>query len=115
MSKVKEPTIYDTMPKGWRVINGATTAPQGYIWICNGKSRFGGEYKNGLLPVTALPILCKDNAEIGGYYQFAGGYQIVHEIYSLTPEYAAENDFMYLDRVVTSAGDFALPGSAIRN
>ncbi len=29
-------TIYDSMPDGWHVIEGSTTAPNGAKWICNG-------------------------------------------------------------------------------
>lgn len=35
--------IYDTMPEGWRMVYGATTAPKGYAWIYNGQSRFSGK------------------------------------------------------------------------
>ena len=41
--------IVDTMPEGWREIKGATTAPLGYMWINNNKSRFSGERKHALL------------------------------------------------------------------
>ena len=41
--------VYSTMPKGWRVLRGATTAPNGYVVISNKKSRFCPEYRNGLL------------------------------------------------------------------
>ena len=34
---------FDKMPEG------AQAAPAGHIWINNGKSRFGGEYKQALL------------------------------------------------------------------
>lgn len=30
----------DHIPDGWRKIDGATTAPLGYTWYSNGKSRF---------------------------------------------------------------------------
>jgi hypothetical protein len=43
--------IYDKMPKGWKRLKGAQTAPRGYEWICNGKSRFGGEYRHALLKI----------------------------------------------------------------
>lgn len=33
----------------WKDIEGATTAPHGYKWQSNGKSRFSGEYKNRLV------------------------------------------------------------------
>lgn len=55
-----------------------------------------------------LPALCKDNAEVGAAYRFCDGYQIVQRVYRISEEYAAENELTYLDRVTTSAGDFAL-------
>lgn len=58
-----------------------------------------------------LPILCKENAEEGAAYQFGGDYLIVSRIYRISLEYARENHLTYLDRVETSMGDFALPGS----
>lgn len=42
---------YESIPIGWKVIKGATTAPLGYVWISNGKSRFSGEYEHGLLKI----------------------------------------------------------------
>ena len=60
-----------------------------------------------------LPLLSKQNARVGGYYAFAGGFQIVQKIYRITEEEAEENELMYLDRVTTTAGDFALVGSDI--
>ena len=42
-------TRYDKMPKGWKVLQGAMTAPKGYIWIWNGKSIFKKEYQHALL------------------------------------------------------------------
>lgn len=60
-----------------------------------------------------LPVLNKTNAIPGCYYAWCDGYQIVRRIYRITDEYAAENELMYLDRVETTAGDFALPGSDI--
>ena len=46
---LKTQTIYDTMPDGWGVIDGAMTAPNDYVWIHNRKSLFSGEHKQGLL------------------------------------------------------------------
>ena len=60
-----------------------------------------------------LPILRKANAREGCAYQSAGGYQIVKRVYRLTEEQAEEWGCMYLDRVETTLGDFALPGSDI--
>lgn len=63
-----------------------------------------GDYSN-------LPILHKSNAMEGAAYQSAGGYMIVHRVYRLTEQQAREWGVVYLDRVETSMGDFALPGS----
>lgn len=40
---------YNKLPKGWKYDPGATTAPRGYRWANNGKSRFGGEFKQALV------------------------------------------------------------------
>lgn len=46
--------ILDRIPDGWRFIKNATTAPDGYCFVCNGKSRFTekDEYRNALVKVT---------------------------------------------------------------
>lgn len=44
--------IFYTMPENWIVLKNATTAPNGYVWICNGESRFGGKYKHALLKLN---------------------------------------------------------------
>lgn len=41
-------TIYETLPEGWKVIDGATNHPRGMHWINNGKSLFDKEYKQAL-------------------------------------------------------------------
>lgn len=44
--------VWDEIPsykKGWKPIKGATTAPKGYIWVSNNKSRFDPERKKVLL------------------------------------------------------------------
>jgi hypothetical protein len=50
-TRIKFPDVprYDEMPDGWRVLHGAMTAPNGYIWIWNGKSVFTKEYRHALL------------------------------------------------------------------
>ena len=58
-----------------------------------------------------LPILYKENAEEGAAYQFGGSFLYVKRIYRISEDYANENSLLYLERVETSAGDFALPGS----
>ena len=37
------------MPKGWCIIDGATTAPLGTKWVTNGESHFNGKRKQKLL------------------------------------------------------------------
>lgn len=46
--------IYNEMPEGWEALKGALTAPEGYIWIWNKKSRFGASrnFQHGLLKTT---------------------------------------------------------------
>lgn len=41
----------ETMPRGWRVLQGATTAPHGWRWIHNGGNPFKGESKVALLRI----------------------------------------------------------------
>lgn len=45
--------IYNEIPKGWEILNGAQTAPKGYAWIWNKKSRFGAskDFQHGLLKI----------------------------------------------------------------
>ena len=48
--KIKGIQFFKKMPKGWKKINNATTAPVGYVWINNNKSRFSKqEYQSALL------------------------------------------------------------------
>lgn len=42
----------ESMPEGWKEINGAMTAPNGYKWIFNGKSIFSKEYEHALLKIA---------------------------------------------------------------
>ena len=49
-----EVDLYKTLPEGWRVDQNATTAPLGYTWIHNNKSRFGGERRSGLIKIENL-------------------------------------------------------------
>ena len=59
---------------------------------------------------THLPGLTKENAEEGAAYRFGDNdFLIVQRIYRISEEYARENGLAYLDRVQTTAGDFALP------
>lgn len=61
----------------------------------------------------SLPGLDKSTAFAGCFYGWCAGWQQVRRIYRISEEYAEENWLMYLDRVETTAGDFALPGSDV--
>lgn len=52
-SNTKYP-VYKTIPKGWVVDYGGLTAPKGYRWINNNKSRFDKERKSGFISVDYL-------------------------------------------------------------
>lgn len=41
----------DKLPEGWKYTKGAQTAPQGYKWANNGKSRFKPGYEQALVKV----------------------------------------------------------------
>lgn len=43
----------ESLPDGWRYNDGAMTAPRGWRWADNGKSRFGKskEYRHALVRV----------------------------------------------------------------
>ena len=41
----------DKLPQGWVYTKGATTAPKGYRWANNNKSRFEPGYKHALIKV----------------------------------------------------------------
>jgi len=41
--------LLQEIPEGWKISEGAL-APRGFVWINNGKSRFGGEYVAALVP-----------------------------------------------------------------
>lgn len=42
------------IPNGWKVTESATTAPKGYVWVDNGKSRFSKERQIALVPESAV-------------------------------------------------------------
>lgn len=41
--------VLEALPQGWRWLRDAWTAPRGYAWACNGKSRFSPEYRHALV------------------------------------------------------------------
>lgn len=41
--------VLHSLPEGWKEFKSASTAPNGYKWISNGKSMFGGEFEHALL------------------------------------------------------------------
>ena len=50
----KEVPYMDHVPKGWKENTYATTAPEGYVWIDNGKSHFDKGYKSAIVPQSAV-------------------------------------------------------------
>jgi hypothetical protein len=46
--------VLDKVPDGWVVLGGALTAPRGYVFVCNRKSRWGGEYRHALVPEKVI-------------------------------------------------------------
>ena len=47
---MKDVLKLDALPEGWRKIGGAVTAPDGYYWASNGKSRFfSKEFQHALI------------------------------------------------------------------
>lgn len=42
----------ESVPEGWKPVRGASTAPLGWAWVCNGESRFdpGKRYEHALVP-----------------------------------------------------------------
>lgn len=46
----REYAVYQELPEGWSVNDRAMTAPNGYLFIHNNKSLFGGERKTALMP-----------------------------------------------------------------
>ena len=47
--------VLDALPEGWRYIEGALTAPTGFRWACNGKSRFSPGYRHALVRCPLAP------------------------------------------------------------
>lgn len=43
--------VIHCLPEGWKEFKSACTAPEGYMWVSNGKSMFGGEFEHALLKV----------------------------------------------------------------
>lgn len=48
----REVRVLPSVPKGWKEIEGATTAPKGYKWYSNGESLFGDKYEYALIKQT---------------------------------------------------------------
>lgn len=46
--------VLDKVPDGWAVLDGALTAPRGYVFVYNRKSRWGGEYRHALVPEKVI-------------------------------------------------------------
>ena len=50
---MKETKTILEMPEGWNIVKGASTAPNGFVWVSNGKSFFGGERERALLKIKS--------------------------------------------------------------
>lgn len=57
--------VMDSIPDGWKVVSGAN-APPGYRLISNNKSRFGGEYRQALVPQEAAYEWCDRTRQADG-------------------------------------------------
>ncbi len=44
-------TFFDELPKGWKLDESGTTAPNGYAWCNNGVSRFSNQYRIALVKI----------------------------------------------------------------
>ena len=59
--------VFDKVPNGWKPIEGATTAPEGYKWYSNGKSIFSDAHEQALIKVaesTSEPKKSEEQQEI---------------------------------------------------
>lgn len=45
----REVEVFDTLPQGWKYLEGTLTEPLGYRWASNGKSIFSKEYEQALV------------------------------------------------------------------
>lgn len=45
--------ILGSLPNGWKYLDGATTAPNGFRWASNVKSRFSAGYRHALVRVES--------------------------------------------------------------
>ena len=82
---------FDKIPLGWMLIKGATTAPVGYEWISNGKSRFSMDYRIALVkeahakekttktPTPSTNILQKNTAAEEKQQEKQSGFQFSDE------------------------------------
>ena len=53
--------IYDSVPKGWRVLTGAVNRLSGYRWICKNVSRYGEDHNHALVPEDVAIEWWKEN------------------------------------------------------
>ena len=48
--------VLETAPAGWKPIKNAQTAPNGFVWFSNGKSRFKPGYAHCLVKTEDEPM-----------------------------------------------------------
>ena len=49
--------VFNRMPQGWKVLDGATHSPRGYVWASNGRSLFDAGRESALVRVDAAGTL----------------------------------------------------------
>ena len=54
--------VLDKVPDGWVALDRALTAPRGYVFVCNRKSRWSGEYRHALVPEKVIAEIATDKA-----------------------------------------------------
>ena len=56
--------VFEELPEGWAILEAAATAPEGYKWIWNKMSRFGGNFRHALLKCREpIPLTLEEREE----------------------------------------------------
>ena len=56
--------VVTEMPEGWKVLKNASTAVDGYIWICNGHALASGKCKLKLLKLNCIKKKRKEHTQL---------------------------------------------------
>lgn len=98
-----EYSVAKEMPEGWKVTEGAMTAPKGYKWIDNNKSRFGGERKSALIEESK--IRGNRGTEIKGFNEALQKADIHHAIEKTKKDKVKAGKKAYIDDLVKQGVD----------